>query len=65
MLKNIDEYWLSVRCHAKRVYPPKILILHIHIDLMLEYFFLAILASDWNNFLKYGLRLEIFFGILA
>jgi hypothetical protein len=26
---------------------------------------LAILASDWNNFLKYGLRLEIFFGILA
>ncbi len=28
-------------------------------------FFLAILASDWNNFLKYGLRLEIFFGILA
>jgi hypothetical protein len=28
-------------------------------------YFLAILASDWNNFLKYGLRLEIFFGFLA
>jgi hypothetical protein len=39
MLKNIDEYWLSVRCQAKRVYPKKKLILHIHVDLRLEYIF--------------------------
>jgi hypothetical protein len=43
----------------------KKLILHIHIDLRLEYIFGRI-GLIWNYFLKCGgLRLEILFGILA
>ncbi len=45
-------YWLNVRPHAKKIYPEKKLIWHMHVGLKLI-------------FLKFWFKTKIFFSILA